>query len=90
MSLSTPREAYPKFFRICPGRYLAEHNGVIYAAAILSAFDIVPPPGESIPTSVEFTGTQILCEATYSRIYRRTYTVRSRPLNLQVRFSPRK
>jgi len=87
---STPKETYPKIFRICPGRYLAERNGIIYAAAIVSALDIVPPPGESIPTSVEFTGTQILCEAACPQLYYRTYTIRSRPLNLQVHFSPRK
>ncbi|KIM31145.1 hypothetical protein M408DRAFT_21236 [Serendipita vermifera MAFF 305830] len=46
--------------RICPGRYLAERNGIIYAAAIMSAYDIVPLNGGPIPTSVEFTGGQIL------------------------------
>ncbi|KIM31146.1 hypothetical protein M408DRAFT_327438 [Serendipita vermifera MAFF 305830] len=46
--------------RICPGRYLAERNGIVYAAAILSAYDIVPPSGGPIPTSVEFTPGQFL------------------------------
>jgi hypothetical protein len=54
-------EAYCHDGSICPGRHLAERNGTVLVAAILSAYDIQPPIGEIVPTLVEFTGTQLRC-----------------------------
>ncbi|PVF95239.1 cytochrome P450 [Serendipita vermifera] len=40
--------------RICPGRYMAERNGVLFAARILQAFEILPEDGASMPVRVAF------------------------------------
>ncbi len=45
--------------RICPGRFLAERIGFTFGMAILTSFDIVPMPGESIPTSWEFEDSAV-------------------------------
>lgn len=37
--------------RVCPGQYLADRMGFAFAAAILTAYNIVPVPGEEIPKS---------------------------------------
>ncbi|KIM33242.1 hypothetical protein M408DRAFT_151524 [Serendipita vermifera MAFF 305830] len=35
--------------RICPGRYMAERTGILFAATVLAAYTIVPPEGETSP-----------------------------------------
>ena len=45
--------------RSCPGRHIADRNGLALAASVLSAYDIVPLEGEGLPTHVEFTKGQI-------------------------------
>ncbi len=37
--------------RLCPGRYLAEIASYCIVSSILSVYDIVPVPGETVPTS---------------------------------------
>ncbi|PVG00533.1 cytochrome P450 [Serendipita vermifera] len=37
--------------RVCPGRYIAERNGLLYAASILSTYDIVPTQPEDALTT---------------------------------------
>lgn len=40
--------------RICPGRYIADRSGMLFAAAVLSNFDILPVEGEELPAVMEF------------------------------------
>ncbi|KAG8763183.1 hypothetical protein FRC15_008094, partial [Serendipita sp. 397] len=49
--------------RICPGRHLAERNGMLFAAAILSTYEILPPVGEVAPEKIEYTPTQVRAPA---------------------------
>ncbi|KAG8830750.1 hypothetical protein FRC17_004285 [Serendipita sp. 399] len=44
--------------RICPGRHIAELNGLLFAAAILCAYEILPMEGETNP-KIEYTTNQI-------------------------------
>ncbi|KAG8779401.1 hypothetical protein FRC16_003445, partial [Serendipita sp. 398] len=44
--------------RICPGRHVAELNGMLFAASILSAYEILPIEGEE-NVKIEYTTTQI-------------------------------
>ncbi|KAG8797738.1 hypothetical protein FRC17_007658, partial [Serendipita sp. 399] len=45
--------------RVCPGRHLAERNGMMFAAAMLSAYEVLPPIGEAAPEKIEYTPTQV-------------------------------
>lgn len=45
--------------RICPGRHLAERITLIFAAAVLSAYEIVPVKGEKIDPSMPFDDSTI-------------------------------
>ncbi|KAG8771684.1 hypothetical protein FRC15_003263 [Serendipita sp. 397] len=49
--------------RICPGRHLAERNGMMFAAAVLSAYEVLPPVGEVPPEKIEYTPTQVRAPA---------------------------
>lgn len=40
-------------FRICPGRFIAERNGIAFVAALVQNYDILPK-GASSPIHVEF------------------------------------
>lgn len=41
--------------RICPGRYLANRNSRAFIAAVLSAYDVLPVEGETIPEPMPYT-----------------------------------
>ncbi|KAG8833045.1 hypothetical protein FRC17_000111 [Serendipita sp. 399] len=45
--------------RICPGRHFAHRNGMMFAAAMLSTYEILPPAGEAPPDKIEYTPTQV-------------------------------
>ncbi|KIM33229.1 hypothetical protein M408DRAFT_309401 [Serendipita vermifera MAFF 305830] len=45
--------------RRCPGRFLAERNGLLYAAVALAAYDIVPVEGAKLPIKLEFSEDKI-------------------------------
>ncbi|PVF95229.1 cytochrome P450 [Serendipita vermifera] len=40
--------------RICPGRYIADRNGIVFVAALLQNYDILPEEGASLPVHVEY------------------------------------
>jgi hypothetical protein len=40
--------------RICPGRYIAERNGVLFVARLLQACEILPEEGALEPVKVTF------------------------------------
>jgi hypothetical protein len=42
-----PDDCYP--FRICPGRHMAERNGITFVARLLHAYEIRPEEGASTP-----------------------------------------
>ncbi|KAG8833049.1 hypothetical protein FRC17_000115 [Serendipita sp. 399] len=45
--------------RICPGRYMAERNGLMFSASMLAAYEILPPLGDGGPVTVKYTTGQI-------------------------------
>jgi len=45
--------------RRCPGRYLAERSGMLYAAVALAAFNVVPTDGVELPITINFTKDKI-------------------------------
>ncbi|KIM33263.1 hypothetical protein M408DRAFT_326044 [Serendipita vermifera MAFF 305830] len=45
--------------RRCPGRYLAERNGLLYIAAALSAYEIRPAADMATPVSITFSDNKI-------------------------------
>lgn len=38
--------------RICPGRFLSARNGMLYAAALLATYDVLPLEGDKAPTGL--------------------------------------
>ncbi|CAG7852701.1 O-methylsterigmatocystin oxidoreductase Short=OMST oxidoreductase; AltName: Full=Aflatoxin B synthase; AltName: Full=Aflatoxin biosynthesis protein Q; AltName: Full=Cytochrome P450 64 [Serendipita indica DSM 11827] len=45
--------------RICPGRHLAQRSGLFYAAAILSAYEILPYEGETLTPDGPFEDSAV-------------------------------
>lgn len=46
--------------RICPGRHLAERTGLLFSAAVLSAFKIVPEDGQVYTLPFEFIDSFVM------------------------------
>lgn len=45
--------------RACPGRVLAERISILFTAALLSSYDVVPVPGEGIPLDMEWDDSTV-------------------------------
>lgn len=92
--ISYPTRCSHNIYRICPGQFLAERTNFTFAAALLKAYDILPPPGETLPEEFVYKDAIIRFVLTSLSSYFMRFADMSvrfrRPESFRCQFRPRK
>lgn len=79
------------YYRICPGRYLADRVGLLFIASILSTYEVSPIDGEKLPDPMPFTDN-LTRQVNFSRVYKPSADVNlhRRPVGFRCQFKLRR